>query len=95
MMIERIHWIDLLKGLGIFFVILGHTIKNNDLYVWIYSFHMPLFFFISGYLTEPRNSIKDYNQYIWKKCKNLLFPFFIFRILLVFIGLLLNNILDL
>jgi len=29
MMIERIHWIDLLKGLGIFFVILGHTIKNK------------------------------------------------------------------
>lgn len=91
MMIERIHWIDLLKGLGIFFVILGHTIKNNDLYVWIYSFHMPLFFFISGYLTEPRNSIKDYNQYIWKKCKNLLFPFFIFRILLVFYWLIVEQ----
>ena len=45
--------IDVLKGLGIIFVMLGHMVGigfYEDIYVYIYSFHMPLFFFISGYL---------------------------------------------
>lgn len=80
---DYIHWIDILKGLGIFLVILGHTIKNNDLYLWIYSFHMPLFFFISGYLMNPQTKLVCYKSFVWKKAKSLLLPFVFFRIFLV------------
>lgn len=90
-MIERVHWIDILKGIGIFLVILGHTIKNSYINTWVYSFHMPLFFFISGYLTEPRDTIKNYNAYIWKKSKNLLLPFLFFRVLLFFYWLIVEQ----
>ena len=45
---KRIFWIDALRGIGIFLVVLGHTFwKGHNV---IYAFHMPLFFFISGIL---------------------------------------------
>ena len=48
--------IDSLKGLLIFLVVLGHsllgTLDENPLRYLIYSFHMPAFFFISGYLLD-------------------------------------------
>ncbi len=45
---KRIGWIDALKGFTILLVLLGH---NNPPFIkYIYGFHMPLFFIISGYL---------------------------------------------
>ena len=60
----RIEWLDSLKGFAIFLVVVGHVVLGyikadifpqfyNELqYIYdiIYSFHMPLFFLISGYL---------------------------------------------
>jgi fucose 4-O-acetylase-like acetyltransferase len=57
----RIDWVDYAKGLGIVLVVIGHTLrgeitsaKGSDLSLahqidaWIYAFHMPMFFFLSG-----------------------------------------------
>ena len=49
---ERDKSIDSLKGLGIILMIIGHV--NTPLRDFIFSFHMPLFFFISGYLYKDR-----------------------------------------
>ena len=46
---ERIVWLDQLKGIAFFFVILGHLDINSTLLSWICSFHMPLFFFATGF----------------------------------------------
>ena len=46
----REKWVDILKGMGIIFVCLGHLSPGIFTETHIYSFHMPLFFFISGYL---------------------------------------------
>ena len=53
---KREKYIDVAKGFGILLVVYGHVISNCDLrpdltliQKFIYSFHMPLFFFISGY----------------------------------------------
>lgn len=47
---ERLDWPDLLKGIGIFLVTLGHSaLVDKTIVAWIYTFHMPLFFFLSGY----------------------------------------------
>lgn len=69
----RDNYIDLLKGITIFLVVLGHhdTILTNC----IYSFHMPLFFFISGIFHSNYNS---YKKLIVKKVKSLIIPYFIF-----------------
>ncbi|MBR1386550.1 MAG: acyltransferase family protein [Bacilli bacterium] len=74
-MIKRIKWIDTLRGIGMFFVIFGHAFvnKKNIIRKYIYSFHMPLFFFISG-LTTKRSDIKVL-PFIKKKMKSLLLPY--------------------
>jgi len=46
---ERIVWVDCAKAIGMFFIVLGHTFPTR-LNPYIYSFSVPLFFFLSGYL---------------------------------------------
>ena len=49
-MIKRIDWIDIAKGLAIVLMVIGHTIPNNHFITLIFSFHMPLFIFLSGFV---------------------------------------------
>ena len=44
----RIAWIDLCKALGIFLVVFAHVDTTVVSSVYIFGFHMPLFFFLSG-----------------------------------------------
>ena len=53
---KRLDWVDIAKGIAIVLMILGHSSLPNMIQNWIYSFHMPFFFFISGVLMD--NSIK-------------------------------------
>lgn len=46
----RLSFIDIAKFGGIFLVILGHLPTTANIHTYIYSFHMPLFFILSGYL---------------------------------------------
>ena len=49
----RIEWVDILKGLAILLVVVGHMEyaegTANPGRILIYSFHMPLFFMLAGY----------------------------------------------
>lgn len=80
---SRLPWIDVVKGIGIWLVAMGHITVSNFLNDWIYSFHMPMFFALSGLLWSfsiTKNiSFKDY---FIKKVKTILFPFILFRALL-------------
>ena len=47
-------WIDLAKVIGIFLVIYGHgNLANQHIKEFIYTFHMPLFFVLSGLIYNP------------------------------------------
>ena len=72
---KRIEWIDALRGIGLFFVVLGHSFgyRWDPVRLWIYSFHMPLFFFISG-LTF-RDESGQFFRFVLKKAKGLLLPY--------------------
>lgn len=74
---KRNRYIDTVKAVGIFLVILGHhqTIFTQ----YIYSFHMPLFFFLSGIFHKNYNS---YRNFFEKKIKLLIIPYFFFAITL-------------
>ena len=74
---KRIIWLDLLKALAIFFVIWGHVIHHCGLSIhdytsvcgWIYSFHMPLFMTLSGFVSVKLlygegSIIRKFNQLI-------------------------------
>jgi len=53
---KRIEYIDIAKGIGILLVALAHadvSLFSPYLHRFIYSFHMPLFFFLSGYFFNP------------------------------------------
>lgn len=45
---SRAEWIDVLKGIGIILVVIGHVNTKGFLVQWLYTFHMPLFFALSG-----------------------------------------------
>lgn len=69
---ERKIWIDMLKGYGIFVVTLGHLGIWYPVEKYIYSYHMFLFFFISGFLYNEKRSVIDT---IRVKSRTLLVPF--------------------
>lgn len=91
MISKRIEFIDSLKGITIFFVIWGHSIQylrngsvffHNPIFEFIYSFHMPLFFMISGFFFK--SSLKlNLKEFLYKKGIQLLLPCFIWGILFV------------
>ncbi len=79
---NRLDYIDVCKALGIILVILGHTYNiPHHLYNIIYSFHMPLFFILSGYtFNRDKNINMSFGEFISKKSKQYLIPYFIFCI---------------
>lgn len=77
----RDNTIDALRGFAILLVVLGHCIQysivdfdSNMLFNIIYSFHMPLFMFISGYVSYFSNEKIIFN--FKKRSILLLVPFF-------------------
>jgi len=59
---HRLLWIDSAKGIGILLVALGHMMPMGwPLTKWIFSFHMPFFFLISGICFSIKQS--------WRKKK--------------------------
>ena len=49
----RLDWVDVARGLGILAVVIGHVWTRGPLRDAMYSFHMPLFFLLSGMLSRP------------------------------------------
>lgn len=75
-------WADYVKSFAIFFMVLCHAgvgIRNPWLSTFIYAFHMPVFFMLSGFFehTNGRNSIK---YGVKKSAKQLIVPYFVFNI---------------
>ena len=50
----RLEWIDVARGIGIIAVVAGHVWTRGPLRDAVYSFHMPLFFLLSGLLARPQ-----------------------------------------
>lgn len=75
---ERIAWIDNAKAIAIFFIVLGHQLPSGSLCGYLYSFHVPLFFFLSG-LTF--NASKAPKKFFAEKAKRILVPYFVFSLI--------------
>jgi len=73
----RIEWIDMAKGIGMLLVIVGHYYYTPQPVVdFIYLFHMPLFFFLSGILF---NKDISFRTFLKKKGRTLVIPYMFFR----------------
>ena len=83
---ERKRYIDCVKGFAIICVVLGHINREeNVLCNWIYSFHLPVFFIVSGILFNIKDNwkIKDTKNFIVKKVSDLLWPYVTFSIITI------------
>jgi fucose 4-O-acetylase-like acetyltransferase len=83
---SRIKCIDIARGIAIICIILGH------LDVWaivriVFTFHVPIFFIITGYFTNTNNTIKSF---IKKKFQTLIIPYIITCILTVVLAVIFN-----
>lgn len=71
---NRLGWVDTARGIGLMFVFLGHMAVPY-LSAWIYTFHMPLFFFLSG-LLYPGCEKYTFSEFAWRRFKGLMIPYF-------------------
>lgn len=76
---ERIRWIDMAKGIGILLVMIGH-LGLPYAKTWIYTFHIPLFFILSGCVF--RGYEIDFKSFLIKKFKSIVVPYFCLGIFL-------------
>lgn len=86
---KRLTYFDLAKGFGILLVVYGHIeYISEEMRGWISSFHMPLFFVISGmliaYKCEESLSLKDV---FIKKTRGIIIPYLWFSLLYFFIDI--------
>jgi fucose 4-O-acetylase-like acetyltransferase len=72
--------VTLAKAFGIIFMVLGHTIPQENV-IWrvIYTFHMPLFFIMSGYCFKEKY-LNDAKQFVMRKIKGIYVPFVLFSL---------------
>lgn len=75
----RYEFIDIAKGIGMISIILGHMnfhdmSENNPFVVYVFQYHVPLFFFISGLFLSHKRS---WRRTVAKKAQGLLLPYLV------------------
>ncbi|MGV7210601.1 acyltransferase family protein [Oxalobacteraceae bacterium A2-2] len=91
-------WVDYAKGVGICLVVYGHVANglfnaripmDAETYTLIdnviYSFHMPLFFFLSGLFFKASLDRRGSMQFIANKLDNIVYPYLIWSLLQGFV----------
>ncbi|MDQ1254374.1 MAG: acyltransferase, partial [Euryarchaeota archaeon] len=74
----RLIWVDALKGFGIMLVVFAHYKLPIALDTYIFSFHMPLFFFISGFLFNFAKYTESAKNFVKGRFSSLIIPYFAF-----------------
>ena len=81
----RVKWIDVYKALLIILMVVGHS--GTPIVAYIYMFHMPAFFMVSGYLFNDQN---DTFHFLKKKTISLLLPYIICNTIFISIYTIMN-----
>ena len=83
---RHLDYIDMVKGVGIILVVLGHsTYISEQALTWLASFHMPLFFIVSGLLLAYKQSERQpFGLYFRRRFCGMMIPYFWFS--LIYIG---------
>src|ERR1035437_9035652 len=85
---KQIEFIDIMKGFAILLVVVGHFYLRNvspfgyeiPVYNFIYTFHMPLFFFAGGYLafiSYKSIHVSEFPKFLLNKFRAILIPYFL------------------
>lgn len=77
----RIEYFDILKGIGILYMVLGHCSAGGDaMNHYIHAFHMPLFFFVSGYFFNAKK-YPAFKDFLWNELRTIMLPYTVFVLL--------------
>lgn len=89
---DRIDWADFAKGIGILLVVLGHVLGGliqsgvlpshgafSFAVDYIYSFHMPFFFFLSGLFVRS-SARRPFRSYLANKISVIVYPYFLWSL---------------
>ena len=91
---NRIISLDIAKAICIILVVVGHYVPDNSpewyklMHDVIYTFHMPLFMFASGYIYMATKKDIGYVSFLIKKIKRLMLPYFVTSIIVISIKIL-------
>jgi acyltransferase len=69
--------IDVAKGVGIVLVVFGHTCPNYMVTSFIYSFHLPLFFFLAGLNFDFARYKELRGDYLGRHILRLMLPYYV------------------
>lgn len=91
---NRLNCIDYLKCFAIYLVVLGHCSIDLELMNIIYSFHLPLFFYLSGYVFNVNKYKFDFKSFIVSRFRTLLIPYFKYCMYIILFLVIINIIKD-
>ena len=93
---NRTDWVDTAKGLGIVLVVVGHVLRGltaahlingtpvvTFVDAWIYSFHMPLFFFLSGLFLPRSATNSSLREFTSSKVRTIAYPYVVWSTITV------------
>lgn len=89
---KRIEYVDIAKGIAIMLVVMGHVLQfdmaganRNVVFSFIYSFHMPLFMSLSGYVVGigyPQKK-RGYRETLIRRFNQLAVPYFVWGLIIM------------
>ena len=80
-MSKRITYIDTAKGILILLMLVGHIWNDGFVHDFIYVFHMPAFFILSGMTSSPKElSVRGFGKFLLSRSRTLLVPYLCFEL---------------
>ncbi len=80
--LRKIQYLDVARGIGIISIVVGHT--HSPLRDFVYLYHLPLFFFISGYLFKESYFMQPL-ELIRKRFTRLYLPYVTYGVIFLFL----------
>lgn len=83
---KRLQYVDIARGIAMICIILGH-LGNPAINRVVFTFHVPIFFFITGYFTSTKRSLPEFTK---NKIRTLLVPYAISCLAIIILGTMLG-----
>jgi len=87
---KRITYLDMVRGIAIFLVVVGHSgLIGHEHNVWLSTFHLPAFFVVSGILMQMKKEDEQpLGKVVIHKIKGIMLPYVWFSLVVIFVQVL-------